>query len=117
MVTTKISLIDFNSMPCYYDVLTKKGASYEHGQNYFFSSDGIPASIRIPQMRPTLSGRLQDGPVSKLHKNINFADNLCFFYLKGFLTPLILPISKDFVPSGQNNPLRGVKPRQTMVEH
>ncbi len=60
MVTTKISLIDFNSMPCYYDVLTKKGASYEHGQNYFFSSDGIPASIRIPQMRPTLSGQLQD---------------------------------------------------------
>ena len=47
-------------MPCYYDVLTKKGASYEHGQNYFFSSNGILASIQIPQMRPTLSGRLQD---------------------------------------------------------
>src|SRR3989339_786790 len=59
MVTTKILLIDFISTPCYYDVLTSKGASYEHGQNYFFSSDGIPASLRIPQMRPALSRRLQ----------------------------------------------------------
>src|SRR3989338_9019667 len=60
MVTTIKLLIDFNS-PCYYDVLTyKKGASYEHGKNYFLSSDGIPASLRIPQMRSRLSRRLQD---------------------------------------------------------
>src|SRR3989339_2129834 len=59
MVTTKILLIDFISTPCYYDVLTSKGASYEHGKNYFLSSDGIPASLRIPQMRSTLSRRLQ----------------------------------------------------------
>ena len=35
MVTAKILLIDFNSMPCYYDALTSKGASYEYRQNYF----------------------------------------------------------------------------------
>src|SRR3989339_1112499 len=59
MVTTRKLLIDFNS-PCYYDVLTyKKGASYEHGKNYFLSSDGIPASLRIPQMCSTISRRLQ----------------------------------------------------------
>ena len=35
MVTTKILLIDFNSMPCYYDALTNKGASYEYRQDCF----------------------------------------------------------------------------------
>ncbi len=43
-------LIDLNSNTCYFGVPTNKGASNEHGQNDFFSSHGIPATLRIPQM-------------------------------------------------------------------
>src|SRR3990167_10440927 len=59
MLPAKNLLIDLNSMACYFGVPVKKGASNEHGQNNFFSSHGILASLRIPQMRPALSGRLQ----------------------------------------------------------
>src|SRR3989338_10311316 len=59
MLPAKNLLIDFNSIACYFGVPISKGASNEHGQNNFFSSYGILASLRIPQMRPALSGRLQ----------------------------------------------------------
>src|SRR3989338_4403766 len=59
MITSKKFLIDLNSMPCYFDVPTIKGASYEHGQNHLFSSNVILTFVRIPQMRPEISGRLQ----------------------------------------------------------
>ena len=51
-------LIDFNSFVCYFGASTK-GATNEHRQNCFFTSHGILASIRIPQMRRALSRRLQ----------------------------------------------------------
>ena len=59
MLTAKNLLIDLNSIACYFGVPTSKGASNEHGQNYFFSGYGIPASLRIPQMCYAISRRLQ----------------------------------------------------------
>ena len=53
-------LIDLNSIACYFGVPTSKGASNEPGQNNLFAGHGIPARVRIPQMRHTLSRRLQD---------------------------------------------------------
>src|SRR3989338_2550170 len=58
MLTTNISVIDLNSFLCYFGA-SSKGAANEYRQNCFFSSDGIPASARIPQMCRALSRRLQ----------------------------------------------------------
>ncbi len=59
MLTAQNLLIDLNSIACYFGVPTSKGASNEHGQNNFFSSHGILATVRIPQMCCALSRRLQ----------------------------------------------------------
>src|SRR3989338_1423036 len=58
MITTQNVFIDFNSLSCYFGALYK-GALNEHWENRFFSSHGIFALVRIPQMRRTLSWRLQ----------------------------------------------------------
>src|SRR3990167_8933112 len=75
MLPAKNLLIDLNSIACYFGVPINKGASNEHGQNDFFSSHGIPAYLRIPQMRPALSGRLQ-GAKFFVHGSI-FMHGLC----------------------------------------
>src|SRR3990167_4010837 len=75
MLPAKNLLIDLNSIACYFGVPTNKGASNEHGQNDFFSSHGIPAYLRIPQMHPALSRRLQ-GAKFFVHGSI-FMHGLC----------------------------------------
>src|SRR3989338_9090179 len=68
MVTKQNVFIDFNSVSCYFGALYK-GAPNEYRQNRFFSSDGILAFVRIPQMRQALSWRLQ-GQKFFLHGSI-----------------------------------------------
>src|SRR3989338_2797195 len=68
MLTEQNDLIDFNPGLCYFDAPTK-GANNEHGQNCFFSSHGVLAALRIPQMRRALSRRLQ-GQKFFLHGSI-----------------------------------------------
>gem|GEM_PF-905692 len=58
MLTGQMVLIDLNLLACYFGAPTK-GATHEHRQNRFLSSYGIPARLRIPKMRSSLSGRLQ----------------------------------------------------------
>src|SRR3990167_5074648 len=75
MLPAKNLLIDLNSIACYFGVPTNKGASNEHGQNYFFSSDGIPAFVRISKMCYALQRRLQDSKLF-MHGSI-FVHGLC----------------------------------------
>ena len=53
-------LIDLKLDFWYFGAPDNKGAINEYRQNSFFSNYGILASIRIPQMCRTISGRLQD---------------------------------------------------------
>src|SRR3989338_3338176 len=56
---TKNIFLDLN-LPAYYCDVFQQGASNEYGQDNFFSSHGIPADVRIPQMRRALSRRTKD---------------------------------------------------------
>src|SRR6266496_3303794 len=56
---TKILFFDLNVPTCYCDAF-QQGASNEYGQNNFFPGHGIPADVRIPQMRRTLPWRTKD---------------------------------------------------------
>jgi len=105
MLPAKNLLIDLNSIACYFGVPTNKGASNEHGQNDFFSSHGIPAYLRIPQMRPALSGRLQ-GAKFFVHGSI-FMHGLCAINLpRKFARYRILPAvhAAETLPHGHPRP-------------
>src|SRR3989338_1214044 len=56
---TKNIFFDLNLPACYCDAF-QQGASNEYGQNNLFPSHGIPADVRIPQMRRTLSWRTKN---------------------------------------------------------
>src|SRR3990167_2132487 len=56
---TKILFFDLNVSTCYCDAF-QQGASNEYRQNNFLPGHGIPADVRIPQMRRTLSWRTKN---------------------------------------------------------